>query len=285
MAHYCARLFYMNIKLKDDKKFEKNSHLGLFYAIVDIYQNSLRPINDSEMVHLLFKNYGLEVERRTIKRYRDFIEEYFDVNFIHKAKGHLIVDEKELERINDKKKIDILIKTLEGRNDDFINILYKKNHYHVCPLELNFINDGYYLLCAYQNKRKQVLIINMPTKDIKLSKPIYVKSDFDTDQLVYEFSHCLFGEIKKIDDLEPYKYETKIILKEDAPIKDIRKKAKGIFYDVKITSKTIDNKKYHQLNFYGDNIDIVKFVINNLKYIQEIKSETLKEELRFFLKK
>ena len=273
----------MNIKLKNNKKFNKNTHLGLFYAIVDIYQNAHSPINDSEMVVLLLEHYGLEVERRTIKRYRDFIEEYFDVIFIHKDKGHYIVEKKDLEKIKEQKKIDIISNALDNCGDYSLNIKYQNNHYNVYPLEINCINDEHCLLCAYQDKYEQIHIINIPIKDIKLLNPLYIESEFNVDKLLYEHRLSLIGELETIEDINPYNLDAKLILKENAPIRDIRKRAKSALYDVKITSVTINDNKYYQLSFYGDHIDVVKFVINNLKNIKEIKSKYLKDEIKIFL--
>ena len=83
----------ISLDLIDGKKFDNKDKWPLLYLIADIFINKAtedNPITDVEVVNILKNEYGLDVERRTIKRYRDYLSEYFGFILSTRKKGHYV---------------------------------------------------------------------------------------------------------------------------------------------------------------------------------------------------
>ncbi|MBR6225829.1 MAG: hypothetical protein IKM80_04175 [Bacilli bacterium] len=74
-------------------QFGKNDKWPLLYVIADIYMNKssrAKPLKDIEVVDIAKNIYGLEIERRTIRKYRDYLEQYFGYTFKTFNKGKYV---------------------------------------------------------------------------------------------------------------------------------------------------------------------------------------------------
>ena len=83
----------ISLELNKEKKFEQKDKWPLLYLIADIFINVAteeKPITDVEAVNILKDEYGLEVERRSIKRYRDYLSDYFGFTLSTRKKGHYV---------------------------------------------------------------------------------------------------------------------------------------------------------------------------------------------------
>lgn len=85
--------FMISLDLMNEKKFDSKDKWPLLYLIADIFINTAtedKPITDVEAVNILKNQYGLEVERRSIKRYRDYLSDYFGFVLSTRKKGHYV---------------------------------------------------------------------------------------------------------------------------------------------------------------------------------------------------
>ena len=76
-----------------EPRFGKNDKWPLLYVIADIYMNKAsrtKPLKDIEVVDIAKNIYGLEIERRTIRKYRDYLEQYFGYTFKTLNKGKYV---------------------------------------------------------------------------------------------------------------------------------------------------------------------------------------------------
>jgi hypothetical protein len=88
--------------------FGKKEKWPLLYAFADIYLNVAsrnQPLNDTQVVEVAKQRYGLVVERRTVRKYRDYLSSYFGLRLETKNKGHyasnpIVVERKRRPRRN-----------------------------------------------------------------------------------------------------------------------------------------------------------------------------------------
>ena len=88
----------LNLEKSD---FGKNDKWPLLYVFADIYLNiasASRPLNDLEIVEVTQEKYGLTIERRTVRKYRDYLRLHFGLVFATKNKGHYVVNPRTAER-------------------------------------------------------------------------------------------------------------------------------------------------------------------------------------------
>ena len=273
----------ISINIKKNKKFSTNNHLAYFYAITDVYQNKGQPINDTQMVNILKEEYGLDIERRTIKRYRDFLKENFDINLIYYKKGYYIDnrtdDQKEIDT-----KVNVIQSAMELEHRKALNIIFKNQSLEIYPLEINIINDEEYLLGICEKANGDCVLKNLKINNIRFNKPLYV--DFDCKMRDIRFEELLYSKFSFEKDMldipynDPYEINTTLVFKKNSPIKVLRKEIKSKFTEVKNKYFTIDGEIYKAVSFCGDSLEVSSFVIRNRRYLKKVIGEGVKDEIR-----
>ena len=74
-------------------EFKAKEKWPLLYVITEIYvKNALpkKPLKDTEVVEIAKREYGLVLERRTVSRYRAYLEKHFGLSFQTDKKGHFL---------------------------------------------------------------------------------------------------------------------------------------------------------------------------------------------------
>ena len=189
----------ISLELKNNN-FKSKDKWPLLYVVADVYLNvasEKNPITDVEMIRIIGKKYRLIVERTTIRKYREYLTDYFGFSFKTLRKGHFIVNEELLEKERilkdkifldkfknyDKKekdrslvnKISIIQKAiknskyLEAGIENYIvfltkkskkensSIVLRKKMFVMAPIEIFRYENNYYLL-SFHKKEKQYYI-------------------------------------------------------------------------------------------------------------------------------
>jgi len=273
----------INLKLKSDCKFSSCSHLGIFYAVVDVYQNRGSAVNDSEMVQILKDQYGLEVERRTIKRYRDFLSENFDINLKYFKKGYYIQTKSDNE-LEIEKKVKTILDTIDTLSGTLgISIKYENEDMAIIPLEINYINDSPYLLCLKDSFGNGIDLKNFLVSKITFNAPLVVDCGIS---IPYSHEYLEYGcfswerNLETIPYEEPYKISATIVFKKDAPIKELRRIIKNNFKYDRSKNIVINGESYRSTTFEGDSLEVASFVVRNRRFLIKIIGQSILEEIR-----
>ena len=278
----------INIALKNSKKFSNNSHLGLFYAITDVYQNAKRPVNDTEMVNILKDKYDIEVERRTIKRYRDFLKENFKVNLLYYKKGYYIDNQTEKEKeVLRKENIINSTPSIEedGDQDEYwaLNIKYNNQSFLVVPIQISTIDREDYLIGIIEEEEYKVRSFKI--SKIEFKTPTYLRTSIDASReldWILEGGFSFENELSTIPSIDAYEIGATLIFKEGVPLKYIKKKIKNTFNEVKYKIVSIAGVKYKGLYIHGDNLKVAAFCIKmrKRKLLVNIIGNQVKDEIR-----
>lgn len=202
----------INLELKSTD-FKGNEKWVLLYVIADIYSNvsnKEKPLNDMEVVSFAKEKYGLDIERRTINKYRNYLSKYFGFIFATRNKGHYLINKWKLVEDQIKKnqlflkqftnydveridcsigkiaKIDKAIKSklfIEIWIDHYIHIFRRRNKngeiiairkkkFKIAPLKIFKKNNDYYLFAYYPNEDEYYLFL---IKNIKIKPNCIVK--------------------------------------------------------------------------------------------------------------
>ena len=274
----------INIALKKNQKFSNNNHLGIFYAIVDVYQNEGRSINDTEMVQILKDKYGIDIERRTIKRYRDFLDENFDINLVYYKKGYYIDNRSEEDKENEKKE-EIIERAIEESNDSYkwLNIEYDHQSFEVLPIDIHLIDGEKYLVGVIEEDKYRFYCFKL--SKIVFKSPVYLENycDFSPDlEQIVNYGYPFEGDLGEAPDSYSYTIESTLVFKENAPVKEIKKKIKNVFDKVESKIVTVKGEKHKALYIAGDNLELAAFTIKmrTRGYLKAIIGDQVKDEIR-----
>ena len=169
-------------------KFGENDKWPLLYVFADIYTNRAtkdKPLSDTDVVKIARNTFGLSIERRTVKKYRNYLTLYFGFDFVSEKKGHYLKNNASALIRQRRKDLSYLlgIPTYGSKTQEDIHVLVKKvSLIEEAIAKKHFISIGVPNYIAYERGKEGVRII----RKTLVATPIEV---FRFDREYYVFAY------------------------------------------------------------------------------------------------
>lgn len=241
----------ISLDLTGSKKFDNKDKWPLLYLIADIFINIAtedKPITDVEAVNILKNQYNLDVERRTIKRYRDYLSDYFGFVLSTRKKGHYVKPD-----FTDESLLNLALylksRPLKNKGTFFSQLTFSNGD------SINDIMDST-LVHKEKNDGINVVHIRIINKAIKENK--YIEYSYKPSvSYNKEFKDVEFGkEMVKIIPIKLFYYDKLYLL---GYREDFQKYYIVALEKITVSKKALSNIE-HKINF---DFDLDKFLNTN----------------------